>query len=320
MPAAFDMPIEELKKYQGTNPRPSDFDEYWDRSLAEMKAVDPQLELKKADFQTDGVECFDLYYSGVDGSRIHGKFLRPRNVSGKCPAVIRFHGYSMNSGDWTSLLGYAASGFIAAAMDCRGQGGLSEDRSMIKGHTYSGHIIRGLSEGPEQLLFRKTFLDAAQLAGIIIGMEEVDETRVGVYGGSQGGGLTLACASLEPRLKRAAAVFPFLCDYKRVWEIDLAADAYDELKEYFRYYDPRHEREEEIFTTLGYIDVQHLTPRIRSEVMMGTGLMDTICPPSTQFAAYNKITAEKSLVVYPDYGHEDLPDMPDKIFTFMSGM
>ena len=41
--------------------------------------------------------------------------------------------------------------------------------------------------------------------------------------------------------------------------------------------------------------------------MMGVGLMDTICPPSTQFAAYNKITAKKSLVIYPDFGHEGLP-------------
>jgi cephalosporin-C deacetylase len=48
--------------------------------------------------------------------------------------------------------------------------------------------------------------------------------------------------------------------------------------------------------------------------------MDTICPPSTQFAAYNKITSSKSMVVYPDYGHEDLPDIKDKIFQFMVGL
>jgi len=36
--------------------------------------------------------------------------------------------------------------------------------------------------------------------------------------------------------------------------------------------------------------------------------------------AYNKITAPKSLVVYPDYGHEDLPDIHDKVYQFMGGM
>jgi cephalosporin-C deacetylase-like acetyl esterase len=40
---------------------------------------------------------------------------------------------------------------------------------------------------------------------------------------------------------------------------------------------------------------QNLAPRIKAEVVMFTGLMDAICPPSTQFAAYNKIES-KSIV------------------------
>jgi cephalosporin-C deacetylase len=151
-------------------------------------------------------------------------------------------------------------------------------------------------------------------------MPEVDPKRVGATGGSQGGGLTLACAALEPRIKRAASVFPFLCDYQRVWEMDLSVAAYEELRTYFRMFDPRHEREQEIFTKLGYIDCQHLAPRIKAETLMVVGLMDTICPPSTQFAAYNKIKAKKDLVIYPDYGHEGLPGSSDAISAFMAGL
>jgi cephalosporin-C deacetylase len=173
---------------------------------------------------------------------------------------------------------------------------------------------------PDRLLFRQIYLDCAQLAGLVMAMPEVDETRVGCFGGSQGGGLTLACASLEPRIKRAAPTFPFLCDYRRVWDMDQAKDAYAELKEYFRHFDPLHEREDEIFTRLGYIDVQHLTNRIRAEVMMAVGFCDTICPPSTQFAAYNKITSKKSYVAYPDFGHEGLPGHADRVFQFMAGL
>ena len=148
-------------------------------------------------------------------------------------------------------------------------------------------------------------------------MPEVDPKRVGVFGGSQGGGLTLACAALEPRVKLAAPTFPFLSDYKRVWEMDLAKDAYQELRVFFRMFDPEHRREEEIFNRLGYIDIQNLAPRIKARVMMGVGLMDTICPPSSQFAAYNKIKAPKELVIYPDFGHEGLPGFSDKVFQFM---
>lgn len=315
-----DMSLDRLKEYQGLNPRPGDFDAYWDRALAEMRAVKPKVELKPAEFQTSFAECFEMWFTGVRGARIHARYLRPRRKKGACPAVLQFHGYSGSCGDWTDKLGYVAAGQCVAALDCRGQGGLSEDVGGVRGNTLRGHIIRGLDDSPDNLLFRHIFLDTAQMARIVMGFPEVDPRRVGAMGGSQGGGLTLACVALEPRIKLAAPVFPFLCDYLRVWEMDLAKDAYEELKTYFRKFDPLHEHKTEIFTKLGYIDVQHLAPRIKAKVLMTVGLMDTICPPSTQFAAYNKITAPKDLIIYPDYGHEGLPMLIDKQFQYMMGL
>ncbi len=318
MPLTFDLPLDELEQYQGLNPRPADFDAFWDESLAEMQAVDPQVELRPAAFQTSFAECFHLTFNGVGGARIHAKLLRPRQAPAPHPALLMFHGYSMNAGDWVDKLGYVAQGFTVAAMDSRGQGGLSQDIGGVSGGTLHGHIIRGLDDAPEKLLFRQIFLDTAELARIVMDMPDVDETRVGAAGGSQGGGLTLACAALEPRIWRAAPVFPFLSDYQRVWEMDLDEAAYAELRDYFRRFDPRHERETAVFTRLGYIDVQHLCPRIEAEVFFATALRDTICPPSTQFAAYNKIRAPKSMVLYPDFGHEGLPEHNDLVFQFMT--
>ena len=315
-----DKPLAELRTYTGRNPRPADFDSFWDTSLAEMKALDARVELTPARFTAPGVDCFDLFFTGVGGARVHAKYLRPKSAPKPHPAVVIFHGYSGNSGDWFDKLAWTALGYSVLALDCRGQGGFSQDCGGVTGTTINGHIIRGLDDPPQQLLFRQIFLDTAQLAGLAMQRPEVDPQRVGATGGSQGGGLTLACAALEPRLKLAAPVFPFLCDYQRVWEMDLATNAYTELRTYFRQFDPRHEREQEIFTKLGYIDCQHLAPRIRAEVLMVTGLMDQICPPSTQFAAYNKITAKKNMVIYPDFGHEGLPGSNDTISAFMAGL
>ncbi|MCX7591178.1 MAG: acetylxylan esterase [Kiritimatiellae bacterium] len=318
MPLLFDMPLEKLRTYQGRNPCPADFDQFWERSLQEMRNVSPEVELRPARFQTPFAECLDMYFTGVGGARVHAKLLRPRKTEKPGPAVIFFHGYSGNSGDWSDKLGYVAMGFTVAALDCRGQGGQSEDVGGVVGNTLRGHIIRGLDGPPEKMLFRHIYLDTAQLAGLVMNLPQVDPDRVGVTGGSQGGGLALACAALEPRIRRCAATFPFLCDFKRVWELDLAKDAYEELRLYFRWFDPNHEREEEIFTKLGYVDVQFLCPRIRADVLMTVGLMDQICPPSTQFAAYNKIRSKKSLAIYPDFGHEGLPGSSDRIFQFLA--
>ena len=316
-----DMPLARLYEYEGRNPRPADFDAYWDRGLSEMEAINPQMELVPHELSAPFAECFDLYFTGVGGARVHAKYLRPKQTDVPHPAVLLFHGYSGASGDWADKLNYVARGYSVAALDCRGQGGLSEDVGGVQGNTLRGHIIRGLSDpNPDKLYYRNVFLDTAQLARIVMNFAEVDETRVGATGGSQGGGLTLACAALTPTLKRAAPVYPFLCDYQRVWEMDLARDAYDELKTYFRNFDPRHEREGAIWERLGFIDNQHLAPRIRAEVLMLTGLMDAVCPPSTQFAAFNKITAPKNVVLYPDFGHEGLPGSGDAIYNFLGGL
>lgn len=322
MPLLFDMPMEKLKEYQGTNPRPADFDEYWERALEEMNAADPQVEIiPDPDFQTPFATCSHLWFTGVGGARIHAKLLQPKNVSTPHPAVLMFHGYAGNSFDWMAEKpAYLAAGYTVAALDARGQGGLSEDVGGVKGTTRSGQIVRGLDDAPEKLLFRQIFLDTAQLAKIVMDLPEVDETRVGVTGRSQGGGLSLACAALEPRIKRIAVAFPFLCDYRRVWDLDLSLETNQELREFFRWHDPRHRREEEVFTKLGYIDVQHLAPRIRvEEVVMAVGLMDKTCPPSTQFAAYNKIESKKSLEIYPDLGHDPfMPGIYDRFFQVMA--
>lgn len=314
-----DLPLAKLREYEGSSPRPTDFDAYWEAAILEMKAVDSNVELVKSNFQSPHADCFDLYFTGVRGARIHAKYVRPKGMQEPHPAVVKFHGYTGSAGDWTDKLAYASLGFSVLAMDCRGQGGHSEDIGGVKGTTHQGHIIRGLDGEADNMLFRHIYLDAAQLAGIAMELPEVNPEEVYATGWSQGGGLTIACAALEPRVKKLAPVYPFLSDYKRVWDMDLAKDAYQEIRTYFRHFDPQHEREEEIFTKLGYIDVQYLANRIQGEVLLGVGLSDSICPPSTQFAAYNKITSPKRLEIYPDFGHEGLPGLHDKILTFFVG-
>lgn len=314
-----DKPLKELKEYKGINPKPADLDAYWDRALAEMHATDPQVEITPAAVQIPGTKCYDLYFTGTKNGRVYCKLLKPEKLEGKAPALLHFHGYSGSSSDWMAYAAYAQMGFVVAAMDCRGQGGKSADMNPVEGNTLSGHIIRGLDDpDPDNLYFRQVFLDTALLAEVVANLDDVDETRMGAFGGSQGGALTVACACLSPRIKLAAPIYPFLSDYRRVWEMDMAERAYVELKDYFRRFDPCHEQEEEVFTKLGYIDLHHLADRITAKIQFYTGLMDNVCPPSTQFAIYNNIKSEKHMEIYPDFGHENLPGASDKTAIFFS--
>lgn len=313
-----DLKPQQLFEYNGISPKPADFDEYWESSLDEMNSVDSAAELLPSKWNFNNAEAFDLFFTGVGNARIHAKYLRPQNAK-KCPVIFVFHGYSGKAPSWHNLLSYVCQGYCVAALDCRGQAGESNDFSKVEGNTLHGHIIRGLSSSnPKDLLYRSIFLDCAQLVKIVEAFDETDENNMFATGGSQGGALTYVCAALCPQIKAASAFYPFLSDYKRVWEMDMAERAYVELKDYFRRFDPRHENCDEIFMKLGYIDIQNLAPRIKGKMLMLTGLMDNVCPPSTQFAAYNKITSEKKVIFYPDFGHEGLPDAEEITLKWFS--
>lgn len=312
-----DMPLEELRTYKGTNPCPKDFSSFWEESLTEMKSVKSTMELIPSDFQVPFAECYNLYFTGVRNARIHAQFIKPKNIQGKCPALILFHGYNCNQGDWSEKLHYVAAGFVVVALSCRGQSG-SEDTGGVKGLTSPGLFIRGVDDEPKNMTMRHTMLDTAQLASLIMELDYVDETKVSTYGASQGGGLALACAALEPRIHKAVSIYPFLSDYQRVWEMDLAKNAYDEITHYFRVFDPEHQREKEVFTKLGYIDIKNMAEWIQAEVLMATGLQDAICPPSTQFAVFNKIQSKKTQILYPDFQHEWIPRFADRSYLFIT--
>ncbi len=318
-----DLPIEKLLQYEGRNPRPADFDAYWDRARAELndfisrENFSAAFNTQPVDFQVPSARFQEITFPSLGGAQIAAKLAVPTWKAGPHPFVVYFHGYAWRSPDWATLAAWTAAGFAVLAPDVRGQGGKSTDPGGHQGNTLKGHIIRGLDDHPDRLFFRNAFLDTALAAHIASIHPVADTSKIFAHGASQGGGLTLACAALaNDKIAACAPVYPFLSDYKRVWEMDLASGAYEELKTFFRIQDPLHERENEVFEKLGYIDVQHLAPSIKCPTLMATGLMDTTCPPSTQFAAYNKVAGPKSLVTYPDFGHDGLPGLTERVMNF----
>ena len=314
------MSLERMQEYLGINECPEDLDAYWDEGIREMEALGTDCVLEEV-MSLPNALCYDLWFTGVGGAKVHAIFVRPREITAPVPAVLKFHGYASNCGPFYDLLAWTSAGMCAAAMDCRGQYGKSEDVSTNCGTTWMGHIVRGAeSDDPRRLYFRNVFLDTAQLARIIMAMDFVDEKRVGAFGRSQGGALTLACAALTPTLNRIVSEEPFLSDFRRVWQMHKESISYTELYDHFRWFDPQHKHEKEFFTKLGYIDVHNLAHRIRAKVLMCTGLQDPICLPSTQFAIYNNLRTEKDMHIYPDFKHETLPHRPDDMIRFLMAM
>lgn len=258
-----------------------------------------------------------MVFESFDGSNIYAKLLMPVTEV-KVPLVFQFHGYPGASRSFLELSGIVASNMAVVAMDCRGQGGKSHDQSQYKGPTVSGHIIMGLeSDSPDDLYYRKVFLDTVVLVNLMKTFPYIDEHRLYSNVASQGAALALVCAALNPEIKRTCALYPFLSDYRRVWNMNLDLEAYEGLRYFNKWFDPAGERTDAIFQKLGYIDVKNFAPLIKGGVMMATGLIDDVCPPSAQFAVYNNLTCEKEHHLYPNYTHELIRDFDDRIVQFL---
>jgi len=309
--------IHQYQNYLGSGIKPANFDEFWDKQLEELEQLPLDYELERVEIPSRVADFYNLYFIGVEGARVRCQYVCPKQVNKKIPGMLMFHGYHGDSGDFGDKVSWAAEGFSVLAMDCRGQGGLSENNSKVKGTTMKGLIIRGVEEGPESLYFRSVFLDTVQAARILMSMDEVNEEEIYIQGASQGGALSLICAALEPRVKKVVAQYPFLSDYRKAFEFNITSSAYEELHYWFRFRDPMHEREEEFFNTLEYIDLQHFAPRIKAEVKWAIALEDDVCYPAQQFAVYNQITSPKEMIIFPEYGHEYLPKLGDRVKGFL---
>lgn len=298
------MSLSELETYKGRQEVPQDFDEFWDKELAQCADL-PAYKMVEQEFNLPCADCYELTFDGTNKGQVYAKCLFPKGDQ-PCPVIFYFHGYQGQGPDWTENLKFVAAGYGVVCMDVRGQAGKSIDHSPFDGITVKGQVIRGAVSGKESLFYKDIYLDLVQLVNIIAAQERVDEQRLYTYGASQGGALALVTAALHPAIKKVFSIYPFLSDFKRVLELGNHSEAYDELFRYFKFSDPYHATEESFLATLSYIDVKNFAHRIACPVYMLTGMDDEVCPPSTQFAIYNRLPGEKEHYILPEYGHEAL--------------
>lgn len=318
------MPItkEELKQYSvylGTNPMPEDFDVFWDARVEEARQIPLKYHLSASEIPDfDTCRFMDLEFTGIRGEQLYAKYLLPAGNK-PVPLVLQFHGYPGASRSWLEQASFAGMGCALLAMDCPGQGGRGQDVGGYKGTTVTGHIVAGLDGDPKDMYYVRLLQNICILCRIVRELDGIDLERVYINGASQGGGLGIICAALNPDLaKKAAILYPFLSDYQKVSELGKDEIAYEGLRYYSRWFDPDGSRKKETFTKLGYIDAHNFAHRVKCEVLFGTGLSDSVCPPITQFSVYNRLTCPKKHVFFPEFGHEEIQAFDDQIIDFFS--
>ena len=301
----FDLPLDQLKTYLPARSEPANFDAFWSQTLAETRRFPLEPRFIPVESGLTLVEVFDVTYNGYAGQPIKGWFVLPKGARAPLPCIVEYIGYGGGRGLPHEWLGWANAGYAHFVMDTRGQGsswrvGDTPDPELEGGNPQiPGFMTRGILK-PETYYYRRVFMDAVRAVEAARSHKMVDSARVAVTGGSQGGGITLAAAGLVPDLAVAMPEVPFLCHYRRAVEI-IDTDPYNEITRFCK----NHRNQiETVFNTLSYFDGLNFAARSKAAALFSVGLMDTICPPSTVFAAYNHYAGPKDIRIWQFNNHE----------------
>ena len=308
--------LRKLKTYRGTGDRPQDFEHFWNQRIEMLDKVELNVFITNVlDTEFEHFDVYALTFMSFDGARIHAKYIRPK-TSEPVPCVLQFHGYPGSSRPYFEHASFLDAGMAVIALDCRGQGGFSQDMGGIQGTTVSGHLVAGLDDCLENMLYVKIYSDVYLVSRIAMQLVDIDESRIYANGASQGAALATVCAALNPSIKKVSLLYPFLSDFERVFDLGYDQVAYEGLRYYSRWFDPDGSNQHKMFERLTYIDVRHFASRIQCEVLFGISMADTVCPISTQYAVYNNLKSKKKLVCYPGKSHEPIYAFDDLILPF----
>jgi cephalosporin-C deacetylase len=298
----FDLPQPQLEIYRSSATAPADFDTFWASTLGEARSAKLDAVFERTNIGLDLFETYDVTFSGFGGHRVRGWYIKPagRAVE-RC--VVKFIGYGGGRDLPHQHLLWPSTGRAVLVCDTRGQGSswsVSDTPDPVgSGPAHPGYMTRGILD-PKTYFYRRVFTDAVRAVEAARSRAEIDPDKIAVAGGSQGGGISLAVAGLDPRVYATMPDVPFLCDFPRA----IGLTTRDPYGEVVRYLVAHRTKVEQAFATLNYFDCVHFAARAKANALFSVGLMDDICPPSTVYAAYNAYAAPKRIESYRFNNHE----------------
>ena len=275
--------------------------DFWNRTRAELDEVEinPTMEpVEDADeFTTEGrVKSRDLYrvtMSSFQGTRIRAWYTVPsgKPPAGGWPAIMEVPGYS---GVITLPSHLSQFGYATLSLFPRSQGESLKEWEIEHGT----RVVYKITD-PERYYYRGAYMDCVRGVDFLASRPEIDSSRLGVWGFSQGGGLTLATSALDRRISAAVAGVPWLCNFPVA--AGITTSPYVELHDWLE--DHPDERDAAM-STLTYFDQLSLSDAITCPILVGSAIEDYVHPLTTVMPVFDNIKSMKSIIVYPDLEHE----------------
>ena len=273
--------------------KPNDFDDFWGEVLSDLESIPINPEVVQDHIKsTDDVDVFHVTFDSLDNVRIFGWYCLPKKSNRELPAILTVPGYNAEAGVSLNL---ARKGY--AAFDVAPRGKIGSHHQYNPG--YPGLLTYNIVDR-NTYSYRGFYADAWRAVDFLLSRNEVDSKRIGVQGGSQGGGLTITTAAMRPEIRAAKCSVPYLCGIIDAIELTDTYPYY-EITEYLRIHPDSKAIVEE---TLAYFDVNNFADKVRCPIIVNIGLQDQVCPPQTGYVVFDLLgSKDKNLNPYDGYGH-----------------
>lgn len=285
-------------------PAPEDFDSFWAAQKAALAKVPMKSTLTPVTTTVKGVDAFDVQVDCL-GKPVSGYLGRPKNSKPKSlPAILHVHGAGVRSSGLASV-SWAANegGMLSLDINAHGipNGKPKEFYDALTNGELKGYPQFG-NKDREQCYFKGMFLRLIRAIDFLTAQPEWDGKTLIVYGSSQGGFQAFAAAGLDERVSFICAGVPAGCDHtgsqaNRIsgWPKIVPNDA-------------EGKPDAAALQASRYFDCVNFATKAKCRgAAVTVGFIDTTCPPTSVYAAYNALTMAKSIHTDVLAGHTNTP-------------
>lgn len=281
---------------------PEDFVSFWDK--ARESAAKVPMVSKVVWNAEQSTPSIDVYYVKIQSYRksnyVYGVLSVPKesplkDSNGRLPAILRLPGATVTGYRGPSDL--ASHGFAVLEIGIHGIP-VDQDReiySALVSGSLGGYATQGL-EDRDRFYYKRVYMGCVRAMDFLCSREDIDSSRIAVYGGSQGGMLSIVTAALDKRVSAVVAYFPAFCDVTGYY--------YGRSGGWPHLFLDRNEPAlQEKIAVSKYYDTVNFARFLEVPGHYCWGFNDIVCCPSSTFSAYNVIKAPKELEISRDSGH-----------------
>ncbi len=278
-----------------TPPSSSEITAFW-HGVRERLSAEPMEAVVEPMKEPLPYKKFRVTLRGLDGVRFRAYLAVPvhgESPATRLPAIVTAPGYGGTQQG--VMLDECQRGYVILQVFPRSQGE-SEELWKIDGPE---KLTSGIGH-PRGYYYEGAYADMFRAIDFVVSRPEVVALRVAIMGTSQGGGIALATAALDPRIRVVVAHVPFLCAMRDAATIP--GSLVNRLLSKTNLNRPG------VWNTLDYFDPLRLAAGLHVPTLMSAGGKDTVCPASTIRSVFDAIDAIKALAWYPNLPHTSSGD------------